>query len=111
MPHLEVRNLSASYGDLKVLHGVDLSFDKGEVVALIGPSGSGKSTILRVLVGLTPCTGGDVVLDGRMRLLGPLQAANGLMMFGITTALFIAAVQQATAKWTAVRRTRVQDAG
>ena len=64
MPHLEVRNLSASYGDLQVLHGVDLSFEKGEVVALIGPSGSGKSTILRVLVGLTPCTGGDVVLDG-----------------------------------------------
>ena len=54
---------------------------------------------------------GDVVLDGRMRLLAPLQAANGLMMFGITTALFIAAVQQATAKWTAARRTRVQDAG
>ena len=64
MPHLEVKNLSASYGDLQVLHGVDLSFEKGEVVALIGPSGSGKSTILRVLVGLTPCTGGDVVLDG-----------------------------------------------
>jgi polar amino acid transport system ATP-binding protein len=64
LPHLEVRNLSASYGDLKVLQGVDLSFEKGEVVALIGPSGSGKSTILRVLVGLTPCTGGDVVLDG-----------------------------------------------
>jgi polar amino acid transport system ATP-binding protein len=65
LPHLEVKNLSASYGDLKVLHGVDLSFEKGEVVALIGPSGSGKSTILRVLVGLTPCTGGDVVLDGQ----------------------------------------------
>jgi len=47
---------------------------------------------------------GDVVLDGRMRLLGPLQAANGLMMFGITTALFIAAVQQVTAKWTAAHR-------
>jgi polar amino acid transport system ATP-binding protein len=65
LPHLEVKNLSASYGDLTVLHGVDLSFEKGEVVALIGPSGSGKSTILRVLVGLTPCTGGDVVLDGQ----------------------------------------------
>ena len=65
MPHLEVRNLSASYGDLKVLHGVDLSFDKGEVVALIGPSGSGKSTILRVLVGLTPCTSGEMILDGQ----------------------------------------------
>ncbi len=65
MPHLEVKNLSASYGDLQVLHGVDLSFEKGEIVALIGPSGSGKSTILRVLVGLTPCTGGDVILDGQ----------------------------------------------
>jgi uncharacterized membrane protein len=47
---------------------------------------------------------GDVVLDGRMRLLGPLQAANGLMMFGITTAVFIAAVQQFIAKWTAERQ-------
>jgi hypothetical protein len=54
---------------------------------------------------------GDVVLDGRMRLLGPLQAANGLMMYGITTAVFIAAVQQATGKWTAALRARVQDAG
>ena len=50
---------------------------------------------------------GDVVLDGRMRLLAPLQAANGLMMFGITTALFIAAVQQATAKWAAAHRAHV----
>ena len=65
MPHLEVRNLSASYGSLPVLRGVDLSFEKGDVVALIGPSGSGKSTVLRVLMGLTPCTGGEVVLDGQ----------------------------------------------
>jgi hypothetical protein len=54
---------------------------------------------------------GDVVLDGRMRLLGPLQAANGLMMFGITTALFIAAIQLATATWTAAGRAGGQDAG
>jgi polar amino acid transport system ATP-binding protein len=65
LPHLEVRNLSASYGSLPVLRGVDLSFEKGDVVALIGPSGSGKSTVLRVLMGLTPCTGGEVVLDGQ----------------------------------------------
>lgn len=43
---------------------------------------------------------GDVVLSGRLRLLAPLQAANGLMMFGITTALFYAAIQRATARWT-----------
>jgi len=65
LPHLEVKGLCASYGSLPVLHGVDLSFEKGEVVALIGPSGSGKSTILRVLMGLTPCTGGGAVLDGK----------------------------------------------
>ena len=41
---------------------------------------------------------GDVVLKGRMRLLAPLQAANGLMMFGVTTALFIAAIEQVIAK-------------
>lgn len=50
---------------------------------------------------------GDHVLTGRVRLLAPLQAANGLMMFGITTAVFIAAVQNAIAKWTAGRRDRV----
>jgi hypothetical protein len=54
---------------------------------------------------------GDVVLSGRMRLLAPLEAANGLMMFGITTALFIAAVQQSIANWTAARGPRVQEAG
>ncbi len=54
---------------------------------------------------------GDVVLSGRMRLLAPLQAANGLMMFGITTAVFIAAVQHAIAKWPAAHRARAKDAG
>jgi hypothetical protein len=48
---------------------------------------------------------GDVVLDGRIRLLGPLQAANGLMMFGITTALFFSAIQQATGKLATASRT------
>jgi hypothetical protein len=46
---------------------------------------------------------GDVTLDGRVRLLAPLQAANGLMMYGITTALFFAIVQQALTKWASAR--------
>lgn len=65
MHHLEIENLSSSYGAIEVLRGVTLSADKGEVLSLIGPSGSGKSTLLRVLIGLTPPTGGNVFLAGQ----------------------------------------------
>ena len=66
MHHLEVKELTAAYGQLSVLKGVSLGLSKGEVVALIGPSGSGKSTVLRVLMGLTPPTGGQVLIDGTL---------------------------------------------
>jgi polar amino acid transport system ATP-binding protein len=62
--HLRVKDLSSAYGPLTVLRSVNLTLAKGEVVALIGPSGSGKSTILRVLMGLTPPTSGEVWIDG-----------------------------------------------
>jgi polar amino acid transport system ATP-binding protein len=65
LPHLVVRDLSASYGNLAVLKGVSFALEKGQVCALIGPSGSGKSTVLRTLMGLTPPTGGEIVLDGK----------------------------------------------
>ena len=64
MHHLEIKDLSASYGPVKVLDEFNLTLAKGEVVALIGPSGSGKSTVLRVLMGLTPATGGSVSING-----------------------------------------------
>ena len=64
MHHLEIKELSARYGRLDVLHGVTFSVGRGEVVSLIGPSGSGKSTLLRVLMGLTHPTGGEVRVDG-----------------------------------------------
>ena len=64
MHHLEIKELSARYGRLDVLHGVTFAVGRGEVVSLIGPSGSGKSTLLRVLMGLTHPTGGEVRVDG-----------------------------------------------
>jgi polar amino acid transport system ATP-binding protein len=80
--HLEIKDLTSAYGDLKVLKGVNLSLSKGEVVALIGPSGSGKSTILRVLMGLTAPTGGHVLIDGAAvdyRKAGSVRAARDRM--------------------------------
>jgi len=62
--HLEIERLASAYGELQVLRDVDLTVAKGEVVSLIGPSGSGKSTVLRVLMGLTPATAGQVLIDG-----------------------------------------------
>lgn len=64
MHHLEIHNVSSSYGKLEVLKDVTLSADKGEVISLIGPSGSGKSTLLRVLIGLTPPTAGEIFVAG-----------------------------------------------
>ena len=56
-PLLEIAGLSAGYGKVGVLHGVDLCVDAGEIVALLGPNGAGKSTLLRAISGLLPATG------------------------------------------------------
>jgi branched-chain amino acid transport system ATP-binding protein len=60
---LEVRDLQGGYGDIAVLHGVNLSVRSGEVVALLGPNGHGKSTLLKALAGVHPATGGSVLLN------------------------------------------------
>jgi ABC-type branched-subunit amino acid transport system ATPase component/ABC-type branched-subunit amino acid transport system permease subunit len=61
---LHVERLTASYGPLQVLFGVDLDVARGEIVALLGTNGAGKSTVLRAVAGLIPATGGTVQLDG-----------------------------------------------
>ena len=66
MHHLKINNLSSAYGKNVVLTDVSLTVNKGQVISLVGPSGSGKSTLLRVLVGLTPPTGGTVEIQGEL---------------------------------------------
>jgi branched-chain amino acid transport system ATP-binding protein len=61
---LNVRNLEAGYGPLKVLRQVSLHVAAGEIVTLIGANGAGKSTLLRALAGLLTPSGGEVLFDG-----------------------------------------------
>ena len=46
---IEAKNLHKRYNDLEVLKGVDLTINKGEIVAIVGPSGAGKTTLLQLL--------------------------------------------------------------
>ena len=64
MPMLEVHQIHKSFGDREVLKGVDLSVEKGEVVAILGPSGSGKTTLLRCINFLEKAGSGTLVFDG-----------------------------------------------
>ena len=61
---IKVENLHKQFEDLKVLNGIDIEIEKGEVVCVIGPSGSGKSTFLRCLNLLEKPTGGHVYFNG-----------------------------------------------
>lgn len=63
-PLLKVSGLSAGYGKIGVLQGIDLWIGAGEIVALLGPNGAGKSTLLKSISGLLPRTG-SVTFAGR----------------------------------------------
>lgn len=65
MSLLEVRDLHAYYGKSHVLTGVDMSLDRGQIVAVLGRNGSGRSTMLKSLVGLVRPSRGSVLLAGR----------------------------------------------
>jgi thiamine transport system ATP-binding protein len=61
---LELHGLAAAYGDVPVLHRLDLDVPEGQLLCVLGPSGGGKSTLLRVIAGLEPPRAGSVHLSG-----------------------------------------------
>ncbi|MBA3774827.1 MAG: amino acid ABC transporter ATP-binding protein [Betaproteobacteria bacterium] len=64
MSLVELKSVVKRYGQNTVLQDVDLTVEKGEIIAIIGRSGSGKSTLLRCVNGLEPVQGGEVWVDG-----------------------------------------------
>ena len=93
---LEISSLHAGYSGNEVLHGVSLSVDEGEMVAIIGPNGAGKSTLLNCISGLLRATGGTIKLAGRditgeqaflISRSGLLQVPEGRQILGDLTVL------------------------
>jgi polar amino acid transport system ATP-binding protein len=64
VPALRVDGLWKSFGDLRVLQGIDLEVSEHEVIALIGASGSGKSTLLRCINLIEPIDAGRILIEG-----------------------------------------------
>ncbi|TBF24972.1 ABC transporter ATP-binding protein [Rhizobium leguminosarum] len=66
MASIALHNIRKSYGNLPVIHGVDVEIEDGEFIVLVGPSGCGKSTLLRMIAGLETISGGRLSIGGRM---------------------------------------------
>ena len=61
---IKVSNIEKSFGDLKVLRGVSLEVEKGEIVSIVGASGAGKTTLLQIIGTLLLADGGEVEING-----------------------------------------------
>ena len=62
---LSIRGLVTSYGQIEVLHDVDIHINSGEIVSLVGANGAGKSTLLMTISGLQPTDRGAVSFEGK----------------------------------------------
>ena len=61
---LQINDVHAGYGNLKILRGIDMHVPSGEIVTLLGGNGTGKSTLLKAVSGLIPLMEGEVLFDG-----------------------------------------------
>ncbi len=93
---LLIENLSAGYGAVEVLRGVDIRISHGELIALLGSNGAGKTTLNAVMSGLVPPRSGRVVFDGedltgahyrRIVQAGLIQVPEGRKVFPNLTVL------------------------
>jgi multiple sugar transport system ATP-binding protein len=81
MAPVTLKKLVKSYGNVDVVHGIDLEVKDREFIALVGPSGCGKSTTLRMIAGLEDISGGVVEIGGKPVNDLPPRARNISMVF------------------------------
>ncbi|MCC2690261.1 MAG: ugpC [Rhizobiaceae bacterium] len=66
MADVSLRQVKKSYGNLNILHGIDLDVRSGEFIVFVGPSGCGKSTLLRTIAGLEEISSGELRIQGEV---------------------------------------------
>jgi len=81
MKEVSLRGITKTFGQLTVLDHVNLDIQSGEFLVLVGPSGCGKSTLLRMVAGLEPISGGDLLIGGERANELPPQKRNIAMVF------------------------------
>jgi lactose/L-arabinose transport system ATP-binding protein len=87
MSGVRLEHVRKKYGDVEVVHGVDLTIDPGEFCVFVGPSGCGKSTLLRMIAGLEETSEGKIAIGARdVTRLDPAQ--RGVAMVFQTYALY-----------------------
>ncbi len=86
-PALELKDIRKSFGDVEVIHGINMEIEEGEFVVFVGPSGCGKSTLLRLIAGLDDPTSGDIMLAGS-RVNATPASERGLSMVFQSYALY-----------------------
>ncbi len=64
MSLLELRNVEVSYGSIRATHGISLTVEEGDTLALVGSNGAGKSSTLKAIMGMAPVTGGAIRIEG-----------------------------------------------
>src|ERR1044072_4015967 len=87
MGKIELRGVQKTFGNVKVIQGVDLVVEDGSFVVFVGPSGCGKSTLLRLIAGLEDATGGAILIDG-VDVIDQPPAKRGLSMVFQSYALY-----------------------
>ncbi|HEY3004126.1 MAG TPA: ABC transporter ATP-binding protein [Kribbellaceae bacterium] len=77
---LEINDITLLYGRIQALHGISLTVDSGEIVALIGANGAGKTTTMRAISGLRPIAAGTIRFEGEdiTRLRADLRTIRGI---------------------------------
>jgi branched-chain amino acid transport system ATP-binding protein len=93
---LAIEGLSVNYGGLAALHGVSVSVEEGQFVAIVGPNGAGKTTLFKAVSGVVPAASGAITYEGRNLLaipaheraqLGIAHVPEGRQVFAAMTVL------------------------